>query len=74
VVFTLERAEDDVRDRGFLLNVHGRYSHAEASVRRTLAEAGFTDVAVATDILRKERLEEVVGLIVSARREESSAV
>jgi predicted TPR repeat methyltransferase len=72
VVFTLERAEDDVRNRGFLLNVHGRYSHAEASVRWTLAEAGFTDVAVATDTLRKERLEEVVGLIVSARRQSSA--
>jgi predicted TPR repeat methyltransferase len=71
VVFTLERAEDEVQDRGFVLNVHGRYAHSEGPVRAALAEAGFTDVTVATDILRKERLEEVVGLIVSARRQSS---
>jgi predicted TPR repeat methyltransferase len=69
LVFTLERAEDDVKDRGFVLNVHGRYAHAEASVRAALAEAGFGDAMIATDILRKERLEDVVGLIVSARRD-----
>jgi predicted TPR repeat methyltransferase len=69
LVFTLERADDDVKDRGFVLNVHGRYAHAEASVRETLAEAGFTNVTVANDILRKERLEDVVGLVISARRD-----
>ena len=68
LVFTLERAEDKVQDRGFALNVHGRYAHSEASVLAALGEAGFGEVRIATDILRKERLEDVTGLIVSARQ------
>lgn len=69
LVFTLERAEkEDGRDRQFVLNIHGRYAHAEAVVRAALAEAGFGEVTIATDILRKERLEDVAGLVVSARR------
>ena len=72
LVFTLELAEDDVRERGYLLNVHGRYAHSEAAVVGALSEAGFDDVWLATAILRKERLEDVNGLIVSARENSPS--
>jgi predicted TPR repeat methyltransferase len=69
LVFTLERAEDELPDRGFTLGVHGRYAHSEASVRAAFATAGFGDVTIAGAVLGKERLEDVMGLLVSARRE-----
>lgn len=72
LVFTLERAEEEVTDRPFVLNIHGRYAHAEAVVREALGTAGFAEVSIANGILRKERLDDVAGLIVSARRAESN--
>ncbi|MFO1112920.1 MAG: hypothetical protein U1E35_03285 [Rhodospirillales bacterium] len=51
------RAEEEVTDRPFVLNIHGRYAHAEAVVREALG-AGFGDASIATAILRKERLDE----------------
>lgn len=73
LIFTLERAEEEVTDRAFVLNIHGRYAHAEAIVREALGAAGFDEVTIATDILRKERLDDVAGLIVSARRQAAEA-
>ncbi|MFO1156843.1 MAG: methyltransferase domain-containing protein [Rhodospirillales bacterium] len=72
LVFTLERAEEEVTDRTFVLNIHGRYAHTEAVVRSALGNAGFGEVSIATGILRKERLDDVAGLIVWARRAESN--
>ncbi|MFO1126849.1 MAG: tetratricopeptide repeat protein [Rhodospirillales bacterium] len=71
--FTLELAEDEVNEQGFVLHVHGRYAHSETAVRDALREAGFDHVTTVTGVLRKERLEDVVGLIVSARRKENGS-
>ena len=69
VVFTVERAADDVPD--YHLDPTGRYSHAENYVRQVLAAAGLDSIAVEPVVLRQERGQEVQGLLASARREET---
>lgn len=70
LVFTTERSPADRGD--FLLHPHGRYSHAEAYLRRTLLAAGL-DVARCEPVqLRLEGGEPVGGTLVVARREEAS--
>jgi predicted TPR repeat methyltransferase len=66
VVFTVERATDDVAD--YHLDLTGRYSHAESYVRQVLAAAGLDSIAVEHVVLRRERGQEVQGLLASGVR------
>ncbi len=66
VVFTVERATDDVTN--YSLDPTGRYSHAENYVRDALAAAGLHSIGVQHVVLRRERGQEVRGLLASARR------
>ncbi len=66
LVFTVEQAGDDVPG-GVRLNPHGRYSHAEDYLRRTLAGAGFAEPLIDRVILRQELKVPVAGFLVSAR-------
>ena len=66
VVFTVERATDDVSE--YHLDPTGRYSHAENYVRKVLAAAGLESIAIEHVVLRRERGKEVQGLLASARR------
>jgi predicted TPR repeat methyltransferase len=66
VVFTVERAAEGVAD--YHLDHTGRYTHAEAYVRRVLAAAGLDSIAIEHVVLRRERGNEVHGLLASARR------
>jgi predicted TPR repeat methyltransferase len=67
LAFTLERAPDDSAGT-FRLDPHGRYSHTETYVRRTLTEAGFDEIALRRVVPRTELGEPVDGLLVTARR------
>ena len=69
LVFSLERDSDESLVDGFRLNPHGRYSHTETYVRRTLQEAGLSVRRVTYDILRKEATKPVAGLIVLAGKD-----
>jgi len=66
LVFTVEQAPDDEPD-GFRLNPHGRYSHVEAYLRRTLAASGFGEPVIDRVILRQELKMPVAGYLVIAR-------
>jgi predicted TPR repeat methyltransferase len=66
VVFTVERATDDVSD--YHLDSTGRYTHAENYVRQALAAAGLDSIAIEHVELRRERGKEVQGLLAGARR------
>ena len=66
LVFTVEQAPDD-GSGGFRLNPHGRYSHAEEYLRRTLAAAGFAEPLIDRVILRQELKVPVAGYLVTAR-------
>jgi predicted TPR repeat methyltransferase len=65
LAFTVE--EEDGPD-GVKLNPHGRYSHREDYVRRALIEAGFRDVGIVREALRRERGFPVGGLVVTSRK------
>jgi len=65
LVFTVEWHEDRAGD-GFILHPHGRYSHAEGYVRRTLAAAGLTVEVCEHHVLRNESARPVQGLLVAA--------
>jgi predicted TPR repeat methyltransferase len=73
LIFTLE-ALDPVTTDDYRLEVHGRYAHSEAYVRRALASAGFTVDSLAHDTLRQERERDVYGYLVIARRDSSVQV
>lgn len=66
IVFTVERAADDVRD--YRLDSTGRYTHAERYVRDVLVSAGLDSVSVEHVVLRRERGKDVQGLLASARK------
>lgn len=66
LVFTLERTESADVPGGFRLNPHGRYSHTEEYVRRSLAGAGLHIRSLETVTLRTERSQPVEGLLVCA--------
>jgi predicted TPR repeat methyltransferase len=55
-------------DDGFVLRPHGRYQHERSYVERTLAAAHLQTVSIATETLRYERQDPVVGLLVVAKR------
>ena len=65
VVFTVERAADGVSD--YHLDHTGRYTHAENYVRQALAAAGLDSIAIEHVVLRRERGDDVHGLLASAR-------
>ncbi|MCP4117535.1 MAG: tetratricopeptide repeat protein [Desulfobacteraceae bacterium] len=66
--FTLEEAEKtDVNPR---LNSHGRYSHPRSYATKTLADAGFDVVSMASKVLRKEEGRPVSGFVVVARKKQ----
>jgi predicted TPR repeat methyltransferase len=69
VVFSVERAEEDAAPAGFRLNPHGRYSHTEAYVRRTLEGSLLDVVSLREVVLRKEAGKPVNGFVVAARRQ-----
>lgn len=66
-IFTLEKHEESQSSDGFRLNVHGRYSHTEAYVRKTLGDAGFSVHKIETAGLRRERRDHVAGMVVTAQ-------
>ncbi len=66
LVFTVEQAIGDAPS-GVLLNPHGRYSHTEDYLRRTLAGAGFEPPAIDRVTLRQELKLPVAGFLVTAR-------
>jgi len=68
LLFTLERAAEEALPEGYCIHPHGRYSHTEVYVRRTLAQAGFCLVEVENAHLRREGDAYVDGLVVSAQR------
>jgi len=70
LVFTLECLETDDGGTGFRLNPHGRYSHTEAYVRRTLTDAGLHGIAFDHQTLRLEGGKPVTGMVVVARKGE----
>jgi predicted TPR repeat methyltransferase len=65
LIFTLERATGDLVT-GFQLNPHGRYSHDEGYLRRTLDALGFALVALERATLRNENKVPVEGFVVTA--------
>ncbi len=67
-VFTTERSEDDDAPDGHRLHPHGRYSHTDGYLRRTLATAGFVEVGARAVDLRMEAGQWVRGWLVTARR------
>lgn len=70
-VFTLERAAADGVSE-FRLELHGRYTHADAYVERLLAEAGLLP-EIAHAELRMESAVPVAGLVVRARKPTAGA-
>jgi predicted TPR repeat methyltransferase len=65
--FTVERGGDDLPAQGFRLQENGRYQHRAEYVRSVLEAAGLTVKKCSEVILRKERNEPVLGLLVVAR-------
>lgn len=63
LVFTLEKYDGE---QDFHLNYHGRYAHSPRYVTDCLINAGFEVRALETVILRKEKGEPVVGILVTA--------
>jgi predicted TPR repeat methyltransferase len=68
LVFTLERRDASAAPTDYRLDPHGRYSHDEAYVRRSLESCGLTLSALEPATLRKERGEPVAGIVVRARK------
>jgi predicted TPR repeat methyltransferase len=67
LIFTVEHARSQPA-QGFQINPHGRYSHTEPYLRRTLADAGWIPLSIAEAHLRTEGGKPVDGLVVVARR------
>lgn len=62
--FSLEAMDGD----GFELSASGRYRHSRAYAERCLAAAGFIDVRITSDSLRKEAGQPVASWVVLVRR------
>ena len=73
LAFTLERLAAEDAGPGYRLEEHGRYSHAAGYVRRILAGAGFTLIAIEPATPRNEGGAPVAGLVVVARKSDGDA-
>ncbi|HEY2903884.1 MAG TPA: hypothetical protein VGL59_25080, partial [Polyangia bacterium] len=67
LIFTVEHAAAEP-STGFQINPHGRYTHGEDYVRRTLTAAGLNVLSTQKAHLRTENGAPVDGLLVTARR------
>jgi len=67
LVFTVERLDPRVSSATYRLETHGRYSHCEAYVRDAVSRAGFMTITSETQVLRRERGQDVVGFLVACR-------
>jgi predicted TPR repeat methyltransferase len=70
LVMTLEALAADESVPSYRLCPHGRYAHRIEYVQSALDQAGFGAVAVAEQVLRRERGEDVRGFVVTARLHE----
>ncbi len=61
-IFTLERLQDSAGD--YQLNQNGRFSHHEDYLKRCLSAVGLSLVSCRDEVLRKERGQEVSGLLI----------
>ncbi|HKE92949.1 MAG TPA: methyltransferase domain-containing protein, partial [Povalibacter sp.] len=65
-LFTVEALPDSA-DATYQLQVHGRYAHGGAYVRRSLQESGFEVLELRTEVLRVEKMQDVRGFLAVAR-------
>jgi predicted TPR repeat methyltransferase len=68
LIFTVERAPAGQTPAGYRINAHGRYSHTEAYVERTLRASGFAELDIHGAVLRMEAGSPVNGMVVTARK------
>lgn len=68
LTFTLERLESDSSADRYRLEPHGRYNHLETYARSALADSGFGEVTIETQVLRRERGQNVIGHVILACR------
>jgi predicted TPR repeat methyltransferase len=68
LVMTLEQSSTASVVQYFRLEPHGRYSHQVAYAESALAAASFTMVAAHEQVLRRERHEDVHGMVLIARQ------
>lgn len=66
-VESFENASNDDSERGYQLHPHGRYSHSEEYLKRTLEDAGFSLISLETVTIRYEALSPVPGLVGACR-------
>ncbi len=69
--FTVEKSEASDAPSGYRIHPHGRYSHSEPYLRRTLAGAGAEVRSLQSAILRNEGRDQVAGHVVVARKSRS---
>ncbi|MEJ2652807.1 MAG: tetratricopeptide repeat protein [Gammaproteobacteria bacterium] len=67
LVFTVERADTEAGAPDYRLNPHGRYSHSEDYLRRSLGDAGFSIEVLSDFVVRMEAGKQVPGMVVAAR-------
>jgi predicted TPR repeat methyltransferase len=69
LIFTVENADEELAGEvGYRLNPHGRYSHGEDYLRRSMSAAGLDVLSMTRAVLRMESGCQVIGLLVSARK------
>ena len=66
LAFTVEALPADDPEP-YKLQVHGRYAHRESYVRDVLEQAGLEVLSVEREVLRMEKLQDVIGHLVLAR-------
>lgn len=69
-LFTVELLADHEQE-DYRLLVHGRYAHHRSYVQRSLVEAGFDVIDLRLEVLRREKMEDVAGLLAIARKREA---
>ena len=68
LVLTLEKMPPELPPQSYTIMPHGRYAHRTEYVEMALRREEFEQISVDTQVLRTERGEDVIGLLVSARR------
>jgi predicted TPR repeat methyltransferase len=68
LIFSVEELVDH-DGRGYRIQPHGRYSHSDGYIERTLSNAGFAGIVIDRAVLRVECGVPVDGLIVTARKD-----